>query len=151
MGKTREVYAEFAFNLILMIIGIVIVIESLRIGFGTLKSPGSGLFSFLAGLLILCLNFTIIFETKSTKSEIVLDRYGIGNFFFMTITFVLWIILMPLVGYIVLTFIATFVLSKIMRLEGWLKPLLLSVGTTALCYILFDTILYLDLPRGFLG
>ncbi len=151
MAKTKKFHAELIFNFILIIIGVVIVMESLRIGFGTLKSPGSGLFSFLAGLLIVVLNFVIMFGTRSKKSEIVLDRYGIGNFFFMGITLVLWIILMPLLGYIVITFIATFVLSKIMRLEGWHKPLLLSVGTTALCYVLFDYILYLDLPRGFLG
>ncbi len=150
MDKTKRLNGELIFNSVLMIMGVVIVIESLRIGFGTLKSPGSGLFTFLAGLLMVVLNFAIMFGTKSKKSEIVLDRYGSGNFFFMSITLVLWIILMPLLGYVVITFIATFVLSKTMRLEGWLKPLLLSVGTTALCFVLFDYILYLDLPRGFL-
>ena len=151
MDKTRKLNAELIFNSVLMIIGIFIVIESLRIGFGTLKRPGSGLFTFLAGLLMVFLNFLIMFGKRSTKSEIVLDRYGIRNFFFMSITLVLWVILMPLLGYIVITFIATFVLSKIMRLEGWFKPLLLSVGTTGLCFVLFDYILYLDLPRGPLG
>ena len=144
-------HAESIFNFILMIIGIVIVIESLRIGFGTLKSPSSGLFTFLAGLLIFITNFTMIFRGKLGKSEIVLDGYGIGNLLFMSATLVGWIMVMPLLGYVVVTFIATYVLSKIMKLEGWVKPLLLSVGTTALCYVLFDYILYLDLPRGFLG
>jgi putative tricarboxylic transport membrane protein len=151
MNNTKKFHAELIFNLVLMIIGAVILIESLRIGFGTLKSPGSGLFTFLAGLLIFFPNLVMTFRGKSTKSEIVLDRYGIKNFIFMSITLGGWLILLPFMGYIVVTFIATFVLSKIMKLEGWPKPLLLSAGTTALCYILFDYILYLDLPRGFLG
>src|SRR3989337_67835 len=104
MGKTKMFHAESIFNCILMIIGIVIVIESLRIGFGTLKSPGSGLFTFLAGLLIFLTNFTMIFRGKLGKSEIVLDGYGIGNLLFMSATLVLWIILMPLLGYVVVTF-----------------------------------------------
>ncbi len=151
MNNKKKFHAELIFNLILMIIGAYIVVESFRIGFGTLKSPGSGLFTFLAGLLIFFPNFVMIFRRKSTKSEMVLDRYGIKNFIFMSITLGGWLILLPFLGYVVVTFIATFVLSKIMRLEGWPKPLLLSAGTTALCYIFFDYILYLDLPRGFLG
>jgi len=151
MGKILRFHAESILNLILVIVGIIIVIESLNIGFGTLKAPGSGLFTFLAGLLIVFPNFVLMFKPKTTKSEIVFDRYTFKNFLYMAITLVLWIILMPLLGYIVITFIATFVLSKIMKLERWLKPLLLSIGTTALCYVLFDYILYLDLPRGFLG
>jgi hypothetical protein len=41
--------------------------------------------------------------------------------------------------------------SKLMRLEGWMKPIVLSAGTTALCYLLFGFLLLLDLPQGFLG
>ena len=151
MEKARRFGGESVFNAALILMGFVIAIESLRIGFGTLKSPGSGLFSFLSGLLIAALNSAILFGKKSRGSEIVLDRYGMENFFFMGLTLVLWILLMPLAGYVAITFVATFSLSKILRLEGWLKPLFLSGGTTALCFILFDYVLYLDLPRGFLG
>ena len=151
MGKTLKLQAESILNLILVIVGIIVVIESLNVGFGTLRAPGSGLFTFLAGLLIVFPNLVMIFKPKATKSEIVLDRHAGKNFLYMGITLILWIILMPLLGYIVVTFIATFVLSKIMMLEGWRKPLLLAIGTTALCYVLFDYVLYLDLPRGFLG
>jgi hypothetical protein len=47
--------------------------------------------------------------------------------------------------------LATLSFSKILKLEGWRKPLLLSSGNTALSYLLFDYCLYLDLPRGFGG
>ena len=67
----------------------------------------------------------------------------------MIIFFLIWLLLMPLLGYVVLTFICTFGLSKTLKLEGWLKPMILSSSTTALCYVLFDYFLYLDLPRGF--
>ena len=151
MGKTLKFQAETILNLLLLIIGIVVMIESLNIGFGTLRAPGSGLFTFLSGLLMILTNFVMILKPKAKKSDIVLDRYGTKKFVYMGITMVLWIILMPLLGYLVVTFIATFVLAKIMKLEGWVKPFFLSIGTAALCYVLFDYVLYLDLPRGFLG
>ena len=38
-----------------------------------------------------------------------------------------------------------------MNLEGWLKPLSVSVGTALFIYFLFDYCLYIDLPKGILG
>jgi hypothetical protein len=73
------------------------------------------------------------------------------KFIGLMIPFILWMILIPLFGYVVMTFICTFSLSKVLGLKGWLNPLGLSLGTTGLCYILFDYFLYLDLPRGLLG
>ena len=69
----------------------------------------------------------------------------------MTATFSLWILAMPLLGYVLVTLLAVFSFGKIMRLEGWRKPLALSVGTALFIYVLFDHWLYVDLPRGLLG
>ena len=66
----------------------------------------------------------------------------------MIATFCLWILLMPLFGYLAMTLLATFGFCKIMKLEGWRKPLFLSVGTTLFIYLMFDYWLYIDLPRG---
>ncbi len=151
MGSVLKFQTESILNLILTILGLVITIMSVQIGFGTLRAPGSGLFTFLAGLLIFFPNLVMVFRPKPAKSEIVLDSYGIRNFLLISSMLVLWIVLIPLLGYILMSFIVTYALSKVMRLEGWFKPLLLSIGTTALCYVLFDYVLYLDLPRGFLG
>jgi hypothetical protein len=38
----------------------------------------------------------------------------------------------------------------VMKLEGWVKPLVLSAATAIFIYLLFDYWLYIDLPRGFL-
>jgi putative tricarboxylic transport membrane protein len=151
MGNVVKFHAESILNLILTVLGLVITIMSVQIGFGTLRAPGSGLFTFLAGLLIFFPNLILLFRRRSEKSDIVLDRDGMIKFVVISVTLALWIVLMPLLGYILMTFVATFVLARTMKLEGWLKPLLLSIGTTALCFVLFDYVLYLDLPRGFLG
>jgi hypothetical protein len=65
--------------------------------------------------------------------------------------FCLWILLMPLLGYVAVTLFATFGFCKVMKLEGWLKPLSISFGTTLFIYLLFDYWLYIDLPKGILG
>ena len=66
----------------------------------------------------------------------------------MTATFCFWILAMPVLGYVVVTLISTFVFAKAVRLEGWRKPLAVAVGTAAFIWLLFDVWLYIDLPRG---
>ena len=58
---------------------------------------------------------------------------------------------MPFLGYVIVTLLATYAFCKIMKLEGWWKPLAVSVGTALFIYLLFDYWLYIDLPRGILG
>jgi hypothetical protein len=56
-----------------------------------------------------------------------------------------------LLGYVVVTAIATFAFGKTMKLEGSRKPLALAGGTALFIYLLFDKWLYIDLPRGIFG
>ena len=69
----------------------------------------------------------------------------------MSAVFCLWILLMPILGYVVVTVFAAFAFCKIMKLEGWGKPIFVSVGTALFIYLMFDYWLYIDLPKGLLG
>jgi hypothetical protein len=153
MDRRFKLEGEGLFNFVQMILGLVIMILSLQLGIGTLKKPGSGLFPFFCGFLILSLGIVIMTHKEKTGNnvKVLSDRYAKKNLTLMIITFILWILLMPFLGYLLVTFIGTYSFSKIMKLEGWPKPLILSAGTTVFCYLLFDYYLYLDLPRGFLG
>ena len=71
------------------------------------------------------------------------------TFLSMIGAFVFWIIAMPYLGYPIATLITAFCLCKIMNLEGWLKPSILSAAMALFVYLLFDYWLYIDLPRGF--
>jgi hypothetical protein len=154
MGKIlRVLQPELIFTFLLMVLSIVIIIVSLRYGFGALRRPGPGLYPFFVGVFLI-LPFSMILlisGLKSKKSEPLFDKYGVRKFLLMILTFILWIIAMPYLGYVLVTFAAAFAFCKIMKLEGWLKPLALSVGTALFIYLLFDYWLYIDLPRGILG
>jgi hypothetical protein len=154
MKKTLKLLQpELFFTLLFMILGIVIIIVSWSYGFGALKQPGPGLYPFFITLFLILPFSTIllILGLKSKKSESLFGRYGFRKFLLMILTFILWIIAMPYLGYVIVTFVATCCSCKVMKLEGWLRPLVLSVGTALFIYLLFDYWLYIDLPRGFLG
>jgi len=151
MAKISRFHSEPIFGLILTALGLFIVIESLMIGFGNLRNPGSGLFPFMVGVLIFIQSVTIVLKRNSTGGKPAFSNDEIKTLIGMSITLILWIILMPYLGYLLATFITVFAFSKLMRLEGWMKPFILSAGTTALCYFLFGFLLSLDLPRGLLS
>lgn len=152
MRKKWKWPQESIINFILAMLGLMIIVESVQIGFGTLRKPGSGLFPFLCGIIIF-LNIVPFISPPAVKPHTSLFASKDENkiFLFLILSFFSWILLMPYLGWLLITFFVTLSFSKILKLEGWRKPLLLSLGNTALSYLLFDYCLYLDLPRGLGG
>lgn len=156
MGKKipRLLRPESFFTFLLVLLSIVIIVVSLGYGLGALKRPGPGLYPFCVGAFLM-LPFSIILHILESTSggarPLFVSQYGLGKFFLMILTFILWVMAMPYLGYVIVTLVATCCFCKVMRLEGWLKPIALSVGTALFVYLLFDYWLYIDLPRGILG
>ncbi len=143
---------EFFLSGFLTLLGCYILLASVRIGFGSLKEPEAGFFPFVAGSIILITSaIGLLPRSRGAEAQPV---FGSGQelttFLSVTLLSILWIIIMPLLGYAIMTFVVAFLYSKTMRLEGWWKPFLLSLGIGLFIYVLFDLWLYIDLPRGIL-
>ena len=151
MSKQQKLHAESIFNIILMLLSLYVIVGSIQLGFGTLKEPDAGFFPFLGGLVILISNGTVLFQKARESEPIFKEKPGVKIFLSMILIFVFWIIVMPSLGYVIVSFMVAFSLFKLMKLEGWIKPLMLSVGIALFIYLLFDYWLYIDLPRGILG
>ena len=95
--------------------------------------------------------FSLLADLRSEGGRSVLNGESAKTFAFMAATFCLWVFAMPLLGYVTVTLLATYAFCKILKLEGWMKPLAVSGGTALFLYLLFDYWLYIDLPRGILG
>jgi hypothetical protein len=140
---------EAAFDTLLLAVGGVIAYVAWGYGFGSLARPGPGLYPFFVGIaIVLFAFFTLIGNVRAGKMHPALDRAGARTFAIMAATFCLWIVSMPILGYVLVTLIATFVFAKAVKLEGWVKPLALAGGTALFVFLLFDVWLYIDLPRG---
>ncbi len=152
MGKAPKFSLEAFFDLFLLALGGFIAVVSLGYGFGSLARPGPGLYPFLVGVAIVAFSlFLLISEIRSQTSTLPLDKQGAKTLVLMTAIFCLWIVAMPLLGYVVVSLLATYAFCKVMKLEGWARPLAVSAGTALFIYLLFDYWLYIDLPRGILG
>lgn len=152
MEKAPASRLEPVFVFVLLVLGVAVSAISWGYGFGSLNLPGPGLYPFFIGVAIAVFSlFILIAELRSGTSKPPLDQAGAKTLALMTLTFCFWILAMPLLGYVVVTLLATYAFCKIMKLEGWRKPLAVSAGTALFIYALFDVWLYVDLPRGLLG
>jgi putative tricarboxylic transport membrane protein len=149
-GTRRGFSLETAFDLLLALLGVVIMIASLGYGFGSFRRPGPGLYPFFIGLAILIFSGILsIWNLRFQAPPALVNQGGVKTFLLMMVFFSHWILLMPFFGYVVVTLIVTYGFCRVMKLEGWWKPLSVSAGTTLFIYLLFDYWLYIDLPRGF--
>jgi hypothetical protein len=148
MGK--KIFAsERIAHLAIALAGIVIMALSATYGLGTVAKPGPGLYPFVVGLLILGLSLSLLVSCLRCESRGALFERGQSGIFFLFIAACcFWILAMPYIGYPAATFAASLFIAKIMKLEGWVKPLAVSAGTALFIYLLFDFWLYIDLPRG---
>ena len=152
MRKAALFRLETGFVLLLLALGVAIAVMSLRYGFGSFARPGPGLYPLFLGVAIAVFAlFNLRSVLKSSDARPVLDKDGVVTLSLMTATFSLWIVAMPLLGYVIVTLLATLAFCKIMKLEGWWKPLAVAGGTALFIYLMFDYWLYIDLPRGILG
>lgn len=148
MERSAWLRLETAFELVLLAIGCAIAFVSWGYGFGSFERPGPGLYPFFVGLAIALLALLTLRSALRAPHRPALDPEGSRVVLSMTATFCFWIAAMPLLGYVLVTLIATFVFCKVMKLEGWRRPLAVAVGTALFIYLLFDVWLYIDLPRG---
>lgn len=142
---------EAVFDVALIAIGAVIAWISWGYGFGSLARPGPGLYPFCVGAAIaLCAAILLGSHLKSPPAREPFARGQRATLALMAATFALWILAMPVLGYVVVTLLATFAFCKTMRLEGWRRPAAAAAGMSLFVYLLFDKWLYIDLPRGML-
>jgi hypothetical protein len=152
MRGTPKSTGELFWSILLFILGMTIMVSSVQIGFGKFTKPGAGLFPFLCGFILSVQSIALYLVRQrkpETKDDLLRNPGAMPKFLWMMLTLVLWIFLMPLLGWLPLTFLVTLSVSKIMHLEGWIKPLLLAIVNTLFSYMLFGYLLAIDLPMGF--
>jgi putative tricarboxylic transport membrane protein len=130
--------------------GVAVAIGSVSLGFGALAQPGAGLFPFFAGVMI-CAGALVTLAGFARHAPVTAEAEeeepgGTGTLAALLAIFALWILIMPFTGFVIGTLLCVFAFAKIFKLEGWVKPLLLSVATSLVVYLMFDRLLQLDLP-----
>ncbi len=149
--------ADIVVALGLMAVGLLVIGDSIRLGFGWgISGPQAGFFPFYMGLgIVICTFFIVLRAIRTLKKE------GAGKPLVVKggLPQILWVLL-PALGMVLLSeliglHLATvFYLAFYMGVLGkihWGKVILLSILVPLAIYIVFDRLFLIPLPEGIWG
>ena len=152
---------ELLFYVFLALFCLVFGILSMQMPFGSMRKPGQAFFPTLMSGIGLVLSILCIIETvQKIRKEAPDEEPEAGVYFsqkgsiWAVVVYIgmilFFIIFAKIIGSYVCIGLLLLILSKVQGLEGWIKPLLLTVVGTAAFYLIFGQFLGVALPSGFL-
>jgi putative tricarboxylic transport membrane protein len=149
--------ADIGVALFLMLIGLLVIWDSVNIGFGWgMSGPEAGFFPFYMALGIVICTFFIVLRAiriyrKEGAGKTLVQKGGLPP--------ILWVLL-PAVGMVLLTELIGLHLSTVIYLAFYMwmvgkihptKVVLISIIAPLAVYIVFDRIFLIPLPEGIWG
>lgn len=141
-------------SILFLILSILICLGSVKMGIGKLNEPGPGLMPFGGGILlgILSLADLILRNARRTKGEeIGFKGVRWSRLFLIIITLFAFTLLLPILGYLITTFLVMFFLYKGIEPQKWWVALSGAFFSTILTYLLFAVALKSLFPEGILS
>jgi putative tricarboxylic transport membrane protein len=147
--------AEAMVTLLVIICGLGYFLAATQYPIGKLDSPGPGLMPRLLGIAFIFLSTSLLVtnwlgrrsgpppspahKEQSLKLKTPLQ---------VTVILIFYVAALQPFGFALSTFLAIFFTARFMGLEGWWKPVIISVGTVGLVHLLFVLLLDVPLPVG---
>jgi Tripartite tricarboxylate transporter TctB family len=139
-------------SLFWLFMAIYVCIESLRLGTGTPRSPGMGFMTFGASVVLGFFSLIVFIQTFFKKEESNPQAPFSGVLWtrvvFVTIALLIYSQLMPVLGYLISTFLMMSFLFGIVKKMKWWWVFISSFLTTLGTYYLFSKCLNCQFPDG---
>ena len=146
--------AHLVVSVVALALSIVYLIGALEYPMGTMEQPGPGRYPLFVGALLLLASIGSLVTNllKPAEGELHLPKgKELGRVVTVIAGTVAYVVLLPYAGHLVASIVTVFIVLQAMGLSSW--PL--KIGFTVLIalgsYCLFDLILNVPLPKGFLG
>ena len=144
--------AEAITAVIIFCIGLVMMIDTYRIGAGwAFDGPESGYFPFRIGAIACIASVVVFLRTLLGKQRNLKIFVAWGQFKLVLM------VLVPTIAYVLVTQLvgiyvaSTLFIGGFMRMvdkSGWLKIVLVSIGTSAMLFWMFEVQFMVPLPKG---
>jgi putative tricarboxylic transport membrane protein len=148
---------EWGIYLVFFLIGVIIIIESCRLGLGSINSPGAGLLPLFIGLILSIPAFLLLIRTffvpkkeNHRGKEKLLGR-SVLNVGRIITALVVYVLVLSRLGYLLDTFMLSVFLLRAGGYSRWTFICLASLLMTSISYLIFGGCLHINFPRGFLG
>jgi putative tricarboxylic transport membrane protein len=145
MGEIRR---ELRSGIFFLGLSLFVLWESLRVGLGTLKEPGSGFLSLCGGIALAGFSIVLIVRGGGLRESL---RGHSGRIIFAIISLFVYSLVMEFIGFYLATFSLVAILLQIGQRRRWGILLGMSAMLTFLAYLVFGVLLRVYFPIGFLG
>lgn len=136
-----------------IIVSILVIIASYKLGLGKLRTPGTGMFPFLVGTILMLVSLQLLVQClimgskkkKNRKINIWAEIHykKIGMLVFVLFAYGL---ILEILGFIVTAFLCLFFLFKVMGSEKVIRAFLFASVTVVSAYVLFAIVLKVYMP-----
>ncbi len=145
-------------SLFYFILSLVAVIESYRLGLGTMSSPQAGFLPFVVSITLGVLSLILLITTikqktnPSDQSEFVaFNRRTTVKVTYIVASLFFYALFLHTLGFILVTIILIGFLLGTTGPQKWYTVSIESIAISLIAYVLFDVFLGVQLPKGFLG
>jgi hypothetical protein len=142
-------------SLFWLLVSISVFVESIRLGIGTLQNPGRGFLTFGASGILGILSVILFLRASLRKEEIKAAHFFAGPLWkrvlLVLIVLVVYSRFMPVLGYLISTFLLMIVLFWILERGKVVFVFISSILTTIVTYFVFSKWLNCQFPDGLFG
>ncbi len=141
-------------SVILMLIGIAIMGGSLRYSFGSFENPGAGFLPFFTGLFITAFSVATFLQIIKRRWRPLRELWQGTRWqraLVVTVCLIIYSAFLNDVGFLLVTILFMGFLLRLLERKTWKVTIFAALLTTVGFYLVFQTWLEAQLPRGLLG
>ena len=128
----------------------LVVVESLRMGTGTMREPGPGFLSLYTGLILAAFSLVLIVRGWKPDKRTPPVRHSATTVIALVSLFI-YSLIMETTGFVAATFLLVAALFHLAERRPWWVLLGMSALVTAAAYLLFGVVLKVYFPAGIFG
>jgi putative tricarboxylic transport membrane protein len=146
-----RVHSDFIVGLFLLVFALVTILESRKLAFGGIHSPGPGFFPFLLGCLVAFLSLILLTGYIIRRVEVQRGQWeGLlwQKVVAATVILLAYSLTLEIIGFLLGTFLLLGFLLRLIEKKSISFVLFLSFLISLGTYFIFKFWLYIQLPRG---
>jgi len=146
--------AHLIVDIVALALSVLYLIGGLTYPMGTMEQPGPGRYPLFVGVLLIIASIGSLVTDLSNpaKGDLRLPRgRDLGRVLAVIAGTVAYVVLLPYTGHLIASVVTVFTVLHTMGLSSWPPKIGFTVVIALGSYYLFDVILNVPLPRGFLG
>jgi putative tricarboxylic transport membrane protein len=148
--ERKKKWGDLVAAIVVISLGVGVAVEALWLKLGTATTPQPGFFPFLSGIFLTALGCILLVQAVRGLSTGTKPLKFWGPPAIVIGALCVYVALFSTVGYVIAMTLLGMVILYVLETRTWRTLILASLAVSLVTYVLFDKILEVPLPNGFL-